>query len=447
MQWPQVWGLCKQMLSEQMTRQDFIRDIGPLRAVDGGNSALLLAPNPYVRTRVKQQFLTPIIECARKLSFGGDIRIQVEEDIQSPARAVTQADKRELAYGRLDEGQTFERFVVGECNQQGVEAASAMMAGLLKLSGSPCRQYNPLVFHGGVGFGKTHLLQAIGSRLAKSGLVGVGYETACRFKKNLVSKIRSGGKDVDHLLTKLSSLKVLLLDDISMLAGAPKCQAETLYLFDALLGSGAQIVVTCNAPPSQLKDVDVRLLDRLSAGLEVPIREHCLEVRAGILMQEAAERGRPLDDQTALRMASSKTYGNPTTGRTLTGWMNRLCADSTLKGQPITWQEASEILCARSARSAAVSPEQIQQVVADYFCISPGGLVGKKRSRSVAAPRHLAMYLCKTLTACSYPEIGEKFGGRNHTTVLYACRKMETLLEEGGTMSNDANRITAQLLG
>lgn len=442
MSWMKIWDLCQPELREMLTKLEFVQYIQPLQATEHQGGASLLAPNRYIEQDVNQKYLPLIIKTAQKLSFNQPITTRVIPAVQMQSGG----SKTRMAFGQLDEKHTFDRFVVGKCNSRGHEAAKRIVDRLLNKESDHTPLPNPLIFYGAAGFGKSHLLGAIGHQLTENNTTGIGFERSCNFRKQFVSSLYRKQRTTDGFSTKYSSLRVLLLDDVHLLAKSPQSQGEVMFILNSLFQSGAQVVMTCDTHPGQMKDFEAQLADRLSGGLAVMIKPHTLQVRSKILIRLAREYGRSLSGDVAARMSKEGDGATSPSGRTLIGWINQLCLPSRAQGEAITLNEFSDLLSLRQ-RPLTVTVDQIQDQTEAYFSVSHDDLLGKRRSKSLVYARHIGMYLCKKITSCSYPEIGRRFGGRNHTTVLHACHKVETLAREDEKINNDINQLTHKITG
>jgi chromosomal replication initiator protein len=315
---------------------------------------------------------------------------------------------------------TFEKFVVGSCNQFAHAAAKATAE-------TPGTTYNPLFIYGGVGLGKTHLMHAIGQSIkARSPHTRVAYITSERFMNELINAIRFN--KTPGFRDKYRSIDVLLMDDVQFMAGKERTQEEFFHTFNALYNAQKQIIVTSDCPPREIPTIEERLHSRFEWGLIADLEPPDLETKIAILKRKADMDGIELDDDIAMYVAS-KIKSNV---RELEGSLVRLVAIASLKGVPISKLLAQEAMknILDSGRPAGVSMERIARTVADHYDLSVDEMKAKNNSRAVAVPRQVAMYLCKTLTRHSFPEIGREFGGKHHTTVMHSVDKIRTLAEQ-----------------
>lgn len=341
----------------------------------------------------------------------------------------TETDPIELP---LNPKYTFETFVVGSCNQFAHAAA-------LAVADMPSKTYNPLYVYGGVGLGKTHLMHAIGQAIKKRNRnVRLTYLSSERFMNELINAIRYdrtiGFRD------KYRNIDVLLMDDIQFLAGKERTQEEFFHTFNALYDVQKQIVISSDCPPREIPTLEERLHSRFEWGLIADIQPPDLETKVAILKRKADLVGTKLPDSVALFIAS-KIKSNI---RELEGSLVRLTAYASLKGVPIDLELAQEVLRTIIAEeSSGVSVELIQKTIAAHYGLKVADLKSKNNSRKVAVPRQVAMYLCKTLTKASFPEIGREFGGKHHTTVLHSVNKIAHLYENDPDFHKAINSLIA----
>ncbi|HEV7698707.1 MAG TPA: chromosomal replication initiator protein DnaA [Pyrinomonadaceae bacterium] len=314
---------------------------------------------------------------------------------------------------------TFDKFVVGSCNQFAHAAAKATAE-------SPGTTYNPLFIYGGVGLGKTHLMHAIGHSIKQSSPhMRVAYITSERFMNELINAIRFN--KTPGFRDKYRSIDVLLMDDVQFMAGKERTQEEFFHTFNALYNAQKQIIVTSDCPPREIPTVEERLHSRFEWGLIADLEPPDLETKIAILKRKADLDGIDLDDDIAMYVAG-KVKSNV---RELEGSLVRLVAIASLKGVPISKLLAQEAMknILDSGRPVGISIDSIALMVASHYGLSVEEMKAKNNSRSVAVPRQIAMYLCKKLTRHSFPEIGKAFGGKHHTTVMHSVDKIQTLTD------------------
>lgn len=317
---------------------------------------------------------------------------------------------------RLNPDLTFETFVTGKANDLARAAA-------LQVADQPGTAYNPLFLYGGVGLGKTHLIQAVGNAIvARAPAAHVRYITANQFFQDMVTSIRR--QSVDEFKRYYSSLDLLLIDDIQFFAGKERSQEEFFYAFESLIAERKQIIITSDTYPKEMSRIDDRLISRFNSGLIVAIEPPELEMRVAILIRKAEFTGLPMSQDVAFFVAKHIRQNV----RELEGALRRIVAFAQFHRSPITLDVVKEALKdLLSFNRGQISVEFIQKTVADYYKMKIADMYSKRRPANIALPRQIAMYLAKELTQKSLPEIGELFGGRDHTTVLHAVRKITEL--------------------
>jgi chromosomal replication initiator protein len=419
-----------------LTGQQFNTWIKPLHMenIDGG--LRLLAPNRFVQQWVKEKFLGRIEEMAES-EFGRPTTIDLGLAQVAPAtRAaapVVEAEKlfappkpAKDGHSGLNPAFNFANFVTGKANQLARAAA-------LQVAENPGAAYNPLFVYGGVGLGKTHLIQAIGNLVLEHNRnAKISYIHAERYVSDVVRAYQH--KSFNDFKRYYHSLDLLLIDDIQFFAGKSRTQEEFFYAFNALLEGHKQVIITCDTYPKEMQGIEDRLVSRFGWGLTVAIEPPELEMRVAILLKKAEAEKIDLDEDVAFFIAK-QIQSNV---RELEGALKRVLAYSRFTGHPVNVNLAKEALKDLLAvQTRQVSIENIQKTVADYYKIKVAEMYSKKRSRIVARPRQVAMALAKELTQLSLPDIGDAFGGRDHTTVLHACRKIEELRGLDPNMSRD----------
>jgi chromosomal replication initiator protein len=430
------WTLCLQHFEQSLPQQQFKTWIQPLQARAHGRHLVLQAPNRFVLQWVKDRFL-PVIEQLARDHQRGQITVSLELAQRSlasgapgpalpPIAPLAEAKPRVRETSRLNPTFTFESFVTGKANQL------ARAAGL-QVAEHPGTAYNPLYVYGGVGLGKTHLLQAIGNLVQdRNSAAKLRYIHAEQYVSDVVRAYQH--KAFDGFKKYYHSLDLLLIDDIQFFSGKTRTQEEFFYAFNALIEAHKQVVITCDTYPKEITGMEDRLISRFGWGLTVAIEPPELEMRVAILLKKAAADGIALSEEVAFFVAKH-IQSNV---RELEGGLKRVLAYSNFAGQPVTVELAREALRDLLAiQYRQVSIDNIQRTVADYYKIKVAEMYSKKRSRNVARPRQMAMALAKELTQLSLPDIGEAFGGRDHTTVLHACRKIAELKSENPDISRD----------
>ncbi len=439
-----------------MPEQQFNTWVRPLQALEGAGSLRLLAPNSFVVDWIHRNLLTRIGELVRTEVQGDAPIITVEVGSRrEPARATDVASgsgtgttagpgtrpagpRREglVVGGRLNPDATFVNFVVGKSNQLAKAAAE-------QVGENPGRAYNPLFIYGGVGLGKTHLMHAVGHAvLARNPEARVAYVHSERFVGDMVKALQHN--QMNEFKAAYRSLDALLIDDIQFFAGKERSQEEFFHTFNALLEGQQQVILTCDRYPKEVEGLEERLKSRFGWGLTVAIEPPELETCAAILISKAEAVGVALPDEVAFFIAK-RIRSNV---RELEGALRRVIANSRFTGQAITVDFAKEALRDLLALQAKlVTIENIQKTVAEYFKVRVSDLLSERRNRSIARPRQVAMALAKELTSHSLPEIGDAFGGRDHTTVIHACRRIRELRDSEQRISEDYQNLLRTLTG
>ncbi len=431
-----LWRRCLDRLEGELSAQQFNTWIRPLHAVEDTDELRLLAPNRFVRDWVSDHFADRISEVVNYLGPARETRVVIQvgsREVPAPRREPTHRAPPKTREGPAKPGAsgstqrhvsglrpefTFETFVEGKCNQL-PRAASAQVAA------NPGGAYNPLFIYGGVGLGKTHLMHAIGNMIvARSRSARVVYLHSERFVTDMVKALQHNA--INDFKRYYRSVDALLIDDIQFFVGKERSQEEFFHTFNALLEEQQQVILTCDRYPKEVDGLEERLKSRFGWGLTVAMEPPELETRVAILMSKANAANVALPDDVAFFIAKL-TRSNV---RELEGALRRVVANSQFTGNPITLEFAREALKdLRALQDKLVTIENIQKTVAEYYKIRVADLVSKRRSRSIARPRQVAMAIAKELTNHSLPEIGDAFGGRDHTTVLHACKKVAELRE------------------
>ncbi len=438
---PIVWRHCLNRLENELTDQQFNTWIRPLHAVHKNRCLTLLAPNQFVVDFVTNTFLERLGEIADTFSPEPlEVRIEIggyrqEAESGRPA-AAPRAAVIDYSKGKLNPAFTFDTHVLGKSNQLARAAA-------LQVGENPGRAYNPLFIYGGVGLGKTHLMQAAGNLICHdSPSAKVVYIHSERFVADMVRALQHN--EINEFKRYYRSLDALLIDDIQFFAGKTHSQEEFFHTFNTLLEGQRQVVITSDRFPKEIEGVQERLISRFGSGLTVPIDPPELETRVAILKNKAHQKDVQLDDEVAFFIAK-QIRSNV---RELEGALHRLIASSGITGRAIDLdltREALRDLIVFQERQITVN--NIQKRVAEYFSIRVSDLLSKKRTRNIARPRQIAMFLAKELTNLSLPDIGDAFGGRDHTTVIHAYRKITELVQSDPKVSEDVNNLRRQLGG
>jgi len=434
-----VWDDCLTILKSDLTESQFNTWIKPLSVIEDeeAQSLTLLAPNKFVVNWVQKNYLEKIKTVASKRLEGkATVAISIGDEPYSNSSLPLQKDKVVTPVGSpLNSRYVFDNFVGGKSNQLARAAA-------LQITENPGISYNPFFIYGGVGLGKTHLMQSVGNAIKeKHQDKKVAYVHSERFVGEMVSALQHNSLNV--FKNDYRSLDVLLIDDIQFFAGKDKSQEEFFHTFNVLLESNSQIIITSDKYPKEIKGLEERLRSRFGWGLTVSIDPPEMETCVAILMVKSQLEGFDLPEDVAFFIAKNIRSNV----RELEGALRKVMASSTFTGRDVTVDLAKE--CLRdllSLQSRQITIENIQRVVAEYYNIRVSDLHSKRRSRSITRPRQVAMSISKELTKNSLPEIGDLFGGRDHTTVIHACKKVEALKSSDIKIMEDYNNIKRLLL-
>lgn len=443
-----LWDKCLGCLEGEFPSQQFNTWIRPLQAEQNDGRLVLLAPNRFVMDWIVQKFLDRIKELVNQ--YAGDnppevmleigskrsesARPSAQSSASQSAPAQAQVATRSGAFSitesayqsNLNPNFVFDNFVEGKSNQL-AKAAS------LQVAENPAVAYNPLYLYGGVGLGKTHLIHAIGNQIIKNNpKAKVLYLHSERFVADMVKALQTNS--MNEFKRYYRTVDALLIDDIQFFAGKDRSQEEFFHTFNSLLESQQQVILTCDRYPKEINGVEERLKSRFGWGLTVAVEPPELETRVAILMSKAEQTNINLPYEVAFFVAK-RIRSNV---RELEGALKRIIANAHFTGKPITLDFVKEALRDLLAlQDKLVTIENIQRTVAEYYKIKVADLLSKRRNRSVARPRQIAMALAKELTNHSLPEIGDAFGGRDHTTVLHACRNIAELRQSDSDIEED----------
>ncbi len=432
-----LWDQCLDRLEGELNAQQFNTWIRPLQAQKSRDGLRLLAPNQFVRDWINDNFLERIREILADI-VGEKVPIRLEIGSQTIVSdtppASRQAARPSQRNSTLNPNFTFDTFVEGKSNQLGRAAA-------MQVAENPGKGYNPLLIYGGVGLGKTHLMHAIGNMIVDHNPeANVVYLHSERFVAEMVKALQHN--TINEFKRFYRSVDALLIDDIQFFAGKERSQEEFFHTFNALMEGQQQVIMTCDRYPKEVDGLEERLKSRFGWGLPVAIEPPELETRVAIMKKKAQLSGIDLPNEVAFFIAK-RIRSNI---RELEGALRRVIANAQFTGKPITLDFAREALRDLLAISdKLVTIENIQKTVAEYYQIRVADLHSKRRTRSITRPRQLAMALCKELTNHSLPEIGDAFGGRDHTTVIHACRKVEELRETDPRTSEDYANLVRTL--
>lgn len=437
-----LWKSCLDRLEEELSSQQINTWVRPLQAMHDGEVLRLLAPNRFVLDWVKQRFLERITTLVKELDPQAVVVLEVGTQSAAGHAARTQTEQpkaragaspvspRHTAFGRLNPEFTFDTHIEGKSNQLARAAAK-------QVGENPGGAYNPLFIYGGVGLGKTHLMQAAGNLMLKRRPeANIAYVHSERFVADMVRALQHNA--INEFKKLYRGLDALLIDDIQFFVGKERSQEEFFHTFNALLEGQRQVIITADRYPKELEGVEERLISRFGSGLIVSIEPPELETRVAILINKAKQEGIVLPEDVAFFIAK-RARSNV---RELEGALRRVMASAFFTGRAIDTELASDSLKDLiNFQERLVTINNIQKTVAEYYKIRLSDLHAKSRSRQVTRPRQVAMALAKELTEHSLPEIGDAFGGRDHTTVLHACRKVAELRSSDNRIMEDYQNL------
>ncbi len=431
-----LWDKCLSKLEDEMEERDFHTWVRPLRANDTDLDFILYAPNRFIKDWLLDNLMSQLEATVQHfVGEGKTITITLDAPtIATPQSKTTKQDASEQAstlsspFGTnvLNAAFTFENHIEGKSNQ-------IARAATKQVSENPGSAYNPLFIYGGVGLGKTHLMHAAGNLIRQNREnAHVAYVHSERFVSDMVKSIETNS--MNKFKSYYRSLDALLIDDIQFFADKDKSQEEFFHTFNTLLETGSQIILTSDKFPKEINNLQERLISRFESGLTVRIDPPELETRVAILKNKARKNKVDLNDDVAFLVAK-KIRSNV---RELEGALHRLVASSRFSNREIDLDLAKDTLQDLTLfQERKISIENIQKTVADYFNIRVADLKSKRRNRQIARPRQIAMALAKELTSMSLPDIGDAFGGRDHTTVIHACKKVDELTRTDSKIKED----------
>ena len=428
----EFWNKCSEKLENKLSQEDFNTWIRPLKGNLNKNTLEIIAPNDFILNYVETNLSNEIMQM---------IKVQSKKDISLVFKTLTKetfvdkySNDKKSEDTKLVASYVFDTFVEGKSNHVALAASKQVAL-------NPKGDYNPLFIYGGVGLGKTHLMHAVGNEILKNEPnKRIVYVHSEKFVSDMVKALQLGA--MNEFKSFYRNADALLIDDIQFFAGKEQSQEEFFHTFNALLDRNNQMILTCDKYPKEIDGLEERLKSRLGWGLPVIIDPPELETRAAVLLQKASSMGVPLPNDCAIYIAQ-RIRSNI---RELEGALKRVVANAKFTNQEIDIalvKDALKDLFVISAKM--VSIENIQKTVAEYYNIKLSDLLSKRRSRSITRPRQLAMALTKELTRHSLPEIGEAFNGRDHTTVLHACKKIAELRKENPSQEEDYRNLTRAL--
>ena len=449
-----IWQKCLGQLENEVNGDQFETYLRPLQADFSKGGLTLLAPNIYVEEKVRSTFLARINEYFEHNSEKSGVLLSVGGMKEPKPLRASAKQPTDLGYGQVDTKRpvsgeassrpthnlnrefTFASFVEGKSNELAKAAA-------FQVANNAGQSYNPLLMYGGVGLGKTHLMQAVGNEiLHRKPNARVMYLHSQRFVQDMVKALQTG--TMQQFMQFYRSVDALLIDDIQFFAKKLRSQEEFFHLFNSLLERGQQMILTSDKYPREIDGLEDRLKSRFVWGLTVEVEAPELETRVAILMKKAEAEAIPLDQEVAFFIAE-RVRSNV---RELEGALRRVIANARFTGSRITIDQVKRALRDLFAiQDRQISLDNIQKTTAEYYNIKVSDLLSKRRSRTIARPRQLAMAIAKELTNHSLPEIGDAFGGRDHTTVLHACRKVAELRASSADISEDYRNLSRLLSG
>jgi chromosomal replication initiator protein len=438
----QIWQVSLEQLRDRLGQQNFETWIKPIRVKEADDDELLLeVPNKFFRDWLVEHFLRAIRETLAdaahrdiKVSIAINQKLQAAAPLPVEKRAEREAPRALPRTNNLIPKYTFENFIVGASNQF-AHAAS------LAVANQPGEHYNPLFIYGGVGLGKTHLINAIGHRvMEKRQALKVLYLSSESFMNELIASLRRD--KMDEFKTRFRNIDTLILDDVQFIAGKERTQEEFFHTFNSLYETHKQIVITSDKFPKEIPDLEDRLRNRFEWGLIADIQPPDMETRVAILQKKAEVEGVMLPHDVAIFLATHIDSNV----RELEGSLTRLGAFASLTKATISIDLAKEVLQnTLRGNSREVTVESIQKTICDYYNIKINDLKAKRRTKNIALPRQVAMYLSRKHTATSFPAIGSKFGGRDHSTVIHAAKTIERKIKEDPQMQNTIEKLEKNL--
>jgi chromosomal replication initiator protein len=444
-----LWEASLHFFEETLPAQQFNSWIKPLVCETNGDLITLTAPNTFILKVIQDRFLPEISNIAKTLLLNtpkfelkvgksaiAHLNTQITTSQKLPASSIVEPITPKIVrnHSKLNSNLAFENFVTGKANQLAHAAA-------MQVANFPGTVYNPLFIYGGVGLGKTHLIQSIGNLIKRENpQAKICYVHATNYISDVVRAFQT--KKFDEFKQFYNSLDLLLIDDIQFIADKPGTQQEFFYTLNSLIDSNKQVVITCDTFPKEIAGIEARLTSRFSCGLTVAVEPPGLEMRVAILLRKAAALNHPIKEDVAFFIAKHVRSNI----RELEGALNRILAYAKFHKESITVESSKEALKdLLSAQNKQVSIENIQKTVADFYRLKVVELLSKKRTRAIARPRQVAMCLARELTQLSLPEIGNAFGGRDHSTVLHACKTVESLRNMDHAFNSDFNLLNQTL--
>jgi len=437
---PELWAQAVAEIKERIGRQNYETWIKPIGFISRNKNEICLdVPNKFFRDWLTEHYLIQIQDILSALAKH-DVKVVFEinekTNRQANAEKGVKREERERVQksnSNLIPKYTFQNFVVGASNQFAHAACVAV-------ANQPGEHYNPLFIYGGVGLGKTHLVNAIGHQSAQRSGLKVVYLSSESFMNELIGSLRRD--KMDEFKKKFRNVDILILDDVQFIAGKERTQEEFFHTFNSLYESHKQIVITSDKFPKEIPGIEDRLRNRFEWGLIADIQPPDMETRVAILQKKAENEGVQLPHDVAFFLASNIDSNV----RELEGSLTRLGAFSSLTKATITVELAKDVLknTLKNAQQE-ITVENIQKTICDYFNLKIGDLKAKRRTQNIALPRQVAMYLCRKYTETSFPAIGDKFGGRDHSTVIHASKTIERKIKEDPHMQTTIEKLERNL--
>ncbi len=443
----QIWKKALDKLELSLNPQHFATWIKPIEFVQAeADRVELQVPNKFFLDWIRENYYRLIRETLSDIGATEyDIQFRIATQQENSSKQITEPARKEKKDARIPAANrnqsvninpkyTFDEFVTGSSNQFAYAAAMAV-------ANNPATTYNPLFIYGGVGLGKTHLINAIGNDIQKKDpQMAICYYTSEKFMNELINSLRYN--KMDEFRNKFRTMDVLLIDDIQFIAGKERTQEEFFHTFNSLYESHKQIVVTSDKFPKEIPGLEERLRSRFEWGLIADIQAPDVETKQAILKMKAEQNGIDLPEEVALFLANSVSSNV----RELEGYLIRIGAYASLTSTPISLDMAKDILKdILVEKNRKISTEQIQKAVASHFNIKISDLKSAKRHKALVQARQIAMYLTRQLTSFSYPDIGEQFGGKDHSTIIHAIRKIEKQIEEDMQLRSIINNLKNNL--
>ncbi|PLX96377.1 MAG: chromosomal replication initiator protein DnaA [Desulfuromonas sp.] len=446
-----IWKDTVEQLRNVLTEQNFNTWITPIDFIELEKETIRVqVPNRFFSDWIKENYKEIIQDILKKIS-GVNYIVKIEIKKKELHKKITKKQeikddketkvkkekdiKKEIRASNLNPKYTFDEFVSGSSNQFAFAAAMAVAK-------NPASIYNPLFIYGGVGLGKTHIINAIGNSLLKeSKNIKVCYYTSEKFMNELINSIRYG--KMDEFRNKFRSMDILLIDDVQFIAGKERTQEEFFHTFNALYDSHKQIVVTSDKFPKEIPGLEERLRSRFEWGLIADIQPPDVETKQAILNMKAENNGIKLSEDVSYFLASSITSNI----RELEGYLVRIGAYASLTSTPLTLATVKELLKdILVEKNKEISIDEILKAVCNHYNVKLTDIKSSKRLKTLVTPRQVGMYLARTMTASSYPEIGDKFGGKDHSTIIYAMKKIEKMLKDDFTLRTTIEAIKQGLI-